>query len=197
MSYQKCLYCDRPINRYSLYHLFIEEDKLCLDCRRQLNMKRRSFRLDGMKIEYFYDYDSLFKTLLLQYKECYDEALKVIFLYRIDVYIRSRYLGYRVIYVPSSKDKLDKRGFDHLKEIFAYLGFKEIKGLKTRQDLIQEGKNYSERQKMIGNYCYEGDHVKKVLIIDDVCTSGASLKAVKKAMEGHCDVIRALVLAKS
>ena len=197
MSYRKCLYCDRPINRYSLYHLFIEEDRLCLECRRKLETKRRKFRIDDLDVEYFYEYGSFFKTLLLQYKECYDEALKDVFLYRIDVYIRTRYLGYKVVYVPSSKAKRDKRGFDHLKEIFGYLGFEEVKGLKMKEDLIQEGKDHNERQKMIGNYYYEGGYIKKVLIIDDVVTSGASLKAVKKALEGHYGKIRALVLAKA
>ncbi|MBR2577497.1 MAG: hypothetical protein IKE38_01070 [Erysipelotrichaceae bacterium] len=197
MKYQKCLYCDKPINRYSLYHLFIEEDKLCLECRRRLGFRIRHFKLDGLDVEYFYDYDSLYKTLLLQYKECYDEALRDVFLYKADVYIRIRYSGYKIIYVPSSQEKLNKRGFDHLKEIFAGLGFKEVKGLKTRQDLIQEGKNFEERQKMIGNYFYEGEYVKKLLIVDDVLTSGASLKAVKEAMKGHCGKMKALILARS
>ena len=153
--------------------------------------------VEDMKVEYLYDYDSLFKTLLLQYKECYDEALKGVFLYKIDVFLRLKYLGYRIIYVPSTKDKADKRGFDHLREVFSPLGFKEIEGLRMKEELIQEGKDYKEREKMIGNYIYDGPYIDKVLIVDDVCTSGSSLKAVKRALYGHYGKIRALVLAKT
>ena len=49
---------------------------------------------------------------------------------------------------------------------------------------------------MIGNYYYEGEFVPKVLIVDDISTTGASLLAVKEAMKGHCRVIKALVLSK-
>lgn len=148
-------------------------------------------------MEYYYDYDSLFKTLLLQYKECYDEVLAKVFLYKIDVYIRLKYFDYKLIYVPSSKKKLEERGFNHLKLIFDSLGMKEVIGLKKKEELIQEGKSLIDRQKMIGNYYYEGEHLKKVLIIDDISTTGSSLLAVKKALEGHYDKIKALVLAKA
>ena len=196
MRYRRCLYCDKEIRTYSLYHLFIEEDELCQDCRQDLELRIRHFKTEGMDCIAFYEYDSLFKTLLLQYKECYDEALKSVFLYRIDVCIRLRYAGYRILYVPSSQRKREQRGFDHLKLIFEPLGFKEVKGLRMKEELIQEGKSLNERKKMIGNYIYEGPYVSKVLIVDDIATTGSSLMAVKKAMEGHCGKMKALVLAK-
>ncbi|MBR3227747.1 MAG: hypothetical protein IKF68_04290 [Erysipelotrichaceae bacterium] len=196
MRSQRCLYCDKPITRYSLYHLFIEEDELCPDCRNRMKLKIRKFRTEGLECLSLYEYDSLFRTLLLQYKECYDEALKDVFLYRIDILIRLKYPGYHILYVPSSDRKRSKRGFDHLRLIFGPLGFKEVKGLKMKGELIQEGKSLNERKKMIGNYSYEGEYVRKVLIVDDISTTGSSLLAVKKAMEGHCDRIRALVLSK-
>lgn len=197
MMYQKCLFCDRKINRYSLYHLFIEDDLLCLDCRNKLALKIRHYKIDDLAVEYFYDYDSLFKTLLLQYKECYDEALAKVFLYKIDVYIKLKYWDYKIIYVPSSKKKLEERGFNHLRLIFDALDMKEVIGLNSKEELIQEGKSLIDRQKMIGNYYYEGEHLKKVLIIDDISTTGSSLLAVKRALEGHYDKIKALVLAKA
>ena len=79
----KCLYCDREIVTESFYSLLFERDMLCSHCRRELGLRQRHFMLDGVKCEYFYSYNSLFKQLLLQYKECYDEALKDVFLYGI------------------------------------------------------------------------------------------------------------------
>ena len=99
MKNMRCLYCDMKINKYSLYDLFVEEDKLCFKCRKQMPINRRRFNIDSLKCESFYDYDTLFKTLLLQYKECYDEALKDIFLYKIDIYLKIKYFDYGVVYV--------------------------------------------------------------------------------------------------
>ena len=193
---ESCLYCGKEINRYSLYHLFIEKDKLCLECRNSLKAKRRSFNLDELKCEYFYDYDTLFKSCLLQYKECYDEALSVIFLYKIDIYIYLKYHSYKVLYVPSSKEKLEKRGFNHLELIFNSLNLKKVGGLYLKEELIQENKKLNERKRMIDNYIYQGPSIDKLLIVDDVCTSGSSLMGIYKAMKPYCNKIKALVLAK-
>lgn len=192
---KNCLYCDTKINRYTLYSLFIEEDKLCLKCREDLKPKLNTFYIDDLKVTSIYKYDSLFKTLLLQYKECYDEALAPIFMYKIDILIRIKYLGYKILYVPSSIDKLNKRGFNHLKLIFDYMDFKEVNGLKKKEELSQANKNAKDREKMIDNFIYEGEKLDKVLIIDDVCTTGSSLKGVYKAIKGHCKHVEAFVLA--
>lgn len=191
-----CLYCDKKIDRYTFYGVFIEEDKLCLDCRKALMPKRRKTRIDAYPVTYFYQYDLLFKDLLLQYKECYDEALKDVFLYRIALYIKLRYFDYQILYVPSSKRKLETRGFNHLKEIFEPLGFKEVEGLEKREEISQEGKDLSDRKKMLGNFYYTGKEVNKVLIVDDVLTTGSTIRGVIRAMEGKCKVIRVIILAK-
>lgn len=192
-----CLYCDKKINKYSLYSLFIEEDMLCIDCRKLLNLKKKTFYLDKLRCESIYEYDSLFKTLLLQYKECYDEALKSVFLYRIDIYIRIKYIGYKIVYVPSSEEKLKIRGFNHLKEIFRPLGFKEVEGLKKKEELVQEGKGLNDRKKMMDNYYYEGEYIDRLLIVDDVCTTGSSLIGIYNAFKGKTGKIRAFVLANA
>ena len=160
-------------------------------------INRKKFVIDGLKCESFYNYDSLFKTLLLQYKECYDEALKDAFLYKIDVYIKMKYYAYKVVYIPSSKKKIEKRGFDHLRLIFDYLGFKEAGKLILKEDLIQEGKNLKKREKMKSNYLFNGEYHKKILIIDDVCTTGSSLIGAYNALKNYGDDIRAIVLSKA
>ena len=94
----RCLYCDKDINRESLYSIFIEKDKLCPVCRSLIKNNHRIFIRDDIKIESFYVYDSLFKDLLLQYKECYDEALKEVFLYGIKEKIKLKYHDYKIVY---------------------------------------------------------------------------------------------------
>ncbi len=193
----KCLYCDKNISRYSLYSLLIEKDKLCIDCRKDMKLEIYEFKLDDLECISFYKYDSLFKTILLQYKECYDEALSTVFLYRIDLMIGLMFLGYRVVYVPSSMAKKEKRGFDHLRLIFEGMNFKIVDGLRMKRELVQEGKDLIQRKEMCDNYYYDGEYIDKLLIVDDVCTTGSSLLGVYGAFKGKARVIRALVLAKA
>ena len=179
----KCLYCDREIVTESFYSLLFERDMLCSHCRRELGLRQRYFMLDGVKCEYFYSYNSLFKQLLLQYKECYDEALKDVFLYGIKEKLMIKYYGYKILYVPSSKEKLEQRGFNHLEQIFSVLNLEEVRGLKMKKELCQQNKDLASRSLMIDNYVYEGKESDKLLIVDDVCTSGSTLKGVFKAVK--------------
>lgn len=192
----RCLYCDKDINRESLYSVFIEKDKLCPVCRSLIKNNHRIFIRDDIKIESFYLYDSLFKDLLLQYKECYDEALKEVFLYGIKEKTKLKYHDYKIVYVPSSKEKLNQRGFNHLKLIFENLNLKEIKGIKMIEETSQLNKDKKERESMLHNYQYEGNALDKVLVVDDVYTTGSSIMGVCNALRPHCKKIRALTLAK-
>ena len=192
----KCLYCDREIVTESFYSLLFERDMLCSHCRRELGLRQRHFMLDVVKCEYFYSYNSLFKQLLLQYKECYDEALKDVFLYGIKEKLMIKYYGYKILYVPSSKEKLEQRGFNHLEQIFSVLNLEEVRGLKMKKELCQQNKDLALRSLMIDNYIYEGKECDKLLIVDDVCTSGSTLKGVFKAVKPYAKEIRALVLAR-
>ena len=192
----KCLYCDSEIEKINLKYLLLEDDCLCPECREKLKIERKYIVLDRLKIETFYNYDGIFKNLLLQYKECYDEALAKVFLYPLRDYINLKYHGYKVVFVPSSEEKIKNRGFNHLELIFNNLRLEHIDGLKMKENLIQEGKKLIERKKMENNYIYEGKKVKKVLIVDDVLTSGSSIKGVYKAIKPYSQKIMAVVLAR-
>ena len=193
----KCKLCDENINTISLYDLFFERDVLCKDCRSKMNFKRRIYHFRDLEIEYFYDYNPAFQTLLLQYKECYDEALYDAFLYKIDNYINFRYFGYQLLLAPSSKNKKEKRGFDHLEKMFQSVELKRVEGLNIVKDLNQHGKSFFQRSQMEDNYVYEGPKLNKVLIVDDVSTTGSTIRGIYKAIKPYCKKIKVLVLAKT
>ena len=192
----KCLYCDEEISKTTLYSIFFEEDLLCPNCRNKMKYHHQKFSIDGLDVESFYDYDSLFKDLLLQYKECYDEALKDVFLYRINNYINFKYHDYKTIYIPSTKNKIAERGFNHLNLIFDSLTLQHVKTLSMSEELSQYSKNYEERRKMVNNLIYKGEKLNKVLIIDDVYTTGSSLLGAYNALKGYAKKCKAIVLAK-
>lgn len=191
----RCIYCDGLINKVNISDLLIKEDILCINCRKQLNYQRRYIKIGDIKIETFYEYDSLFRSILLQYKECYDEALKDVFLHRLNEYIFFRYYGYEIIPIPSSRKKIQERGFDHLRLIYENVGLKINDGLIMKEDLIQQGKGMMERKRMIDNYIYTGKPIKKALIVDDVITTGSSVVGAYNAIKSHAMHIKIIVLA--
>ena len=144
----RCLYCDKTIKTYTFSSLFLKEDELCPSCRKKLKIKRRKINLGEFEVETFYDYDGIFRDLLLQYKECHDEALKDVFLYGLKEYIETAYHGYRLLLIPSTARKREERGFDHLKEMFRLVQLHRAEGLEMRLDFTQEGKKLEERALM-------------------------------------------------
>lgn len=193
----KCKLCDNNINNISLYELIFERDVLCKECRSKMNFKKRIIKTHVYTITYFYDYNQMFQTLLLQYKECYDEALYDAFLFKIDTYISIKYRNYSLLLAPSSKAKIDKRGFNHLEKIFSRLPLKRVDGLYLREDINQEGKSFFQRQQMMDNYIYKGPKLDKVLIVDDVYTTGSTIKGLYSAIKPYANKIEILVLAKT
>ncbi|MBR4462711.1 MAG: ComF family protein [Erysipelotrichaceae bacterium] len=192
----KCLYCDSRIDKITLKSLFFKEDPLCRECRKALKTEHKTIRINEIEVSTFFDYDSLFRSVLLQYKECCDEALKDVFLYDLAFMIYLRYLGYEIVLIPSSELKKEKRGFDHLKLIFESTGLKMNDGLKMKKQLIQEGASAEERKRMTDNYVYEGKPLRKALIVDDVMTTGSSLYGAYQALKPYAGKIKVLSLAR-
>lgn len=192
----KCLYCTREINDLQLSALLFRRPLLCQSCRKALQLQHLKTKLEDFELESLYKYDSLFKTLLLQYKECYDEALSPVFLNDWIDYLRFKYHGYQLLYPPISQKKLQERGFDHLFLIFKELKLPIAEGLMMKEERIQEGLDQVQRSLMKDNFCYSGKAIEKLLIVDDVVTTGATIMGIRKAVGSRAKVIKALALAK-
>ena len=191
----RCLYCDEEIATYTFKSLILKEDSLCPSCRRRLQVKRKKIDLGGFEAEAFFPYDGFYRDLLLQYKECHDEALRDVFVYDLKEYLELKYHGYVLLCIPSSEKKREERGFDHLKGMFQSVQLKQIDGLKMLEERTQEGKNFMERRQMIGNYRYFGPHYESILLADDVITTGSTLKGAVESLSGHCERLKVISLA--
>ena len=190
-----CLFCDRPIHAYTFRSLFWKEDELCPDCRARLKVSRRIVDMGEFRVETFFEYDGIFRELLLQYKECHDEALKDVFLYDLKEYLEIRYRSYSLMFIPSSRKKRMERGFDHLEEMFQTVQLKRAHGLYMKKEMSQEGRNSSERREMIANFAYQGPFTDRILLVDDVLTTGSTLKGAYRSLKPHSSDIKVLSLA--
>ena len=168
-----------------------------MECREKLVCKKKVMNINGYDIETFYKYDGMFKNLLIQYKECYDEALADVFLYDLKEYLEIKYFGYTLVFVPSSNLKLNERGFNHLEKMFDTVKLNKSNAINIKQDIIQQGKTKEERKEIIDNYYYVGGYIKKALLVDDVVTTGSSLLASYKAIKPYCGSIKTLALARA
>lgn len=195
MSSVKCLYCDKTIGSFTLRSLLLKKDELCPDCRKKLKVTRKRIDLGEFQVETFFDYDGLFRDLLLQYKECHDEALKDVFLYDLKEYLGLRYHGYHLLCIPSSFKKSEERGFDHLKAMFQTVQLVPLEGLKMKREITQEGKDLVQRRLMESNYIYNGPNVDKILLADDIMTTGSTLKGAFSCVKSHARKVKVISLA--
>ena len=89
---------------------------------------------------------------------------------------------------PSSKNKFEQRGFNHVEKIFSKLGIELIDGFEkidnTKQMLLHKDERLLIKDKIklkenlnLGN--------KKIILIDDVCTTGATLNAMWEHLKDY------------
>lgn len=181
----RCIYCDEKYDyNNSLIDMYLSDDMLCTKCRSELIIKRKRTKLDGLKVTSYYPYEGLIKDLLLQYKECFDEALCDVFFFRIKDEIRLLYHGYTLIPCPSSRSKKERRGFDHMVKMCGCLKMPILDCLYMQDDISQVSKDQRKRKRMIDNIKVKEDIVipDKILLVDDVITTGSTLLGAYKAL---------------
>lgn len=102
--------------------------------------------------------------------------------------------------LPSSKESDDERGFNHVEEIFNTLGLPFNKVLYKKFHHKQSDGHFKDRinvNKVIGIENGKSLTDKKILIVDDVCTTGSSIRcAIKLVEEYKPKDIKILVVSK-
>lgn len=186
-----------PSDGLSLIELFQKEDLLCGYCRKLLTPLKREVSVLDFSVYALYLYDEQFEQWIYQVKEAKDVTLAPVFLHPYVSLLKKRIAGKTVVMVPSSAKKTKQRGFEVLPTLYQGLGV-ELNCPFEKDDVKQSQRNASQRSR-IKNHIRLIDKRrildKDVVLIDDVCTTGQTLKACLDLIKPYVKTVSVVVLA--
>jgi len=172
-----CKLCFNEIGD-SLFNILHKSPTICQKCFSTFNPKLKHFKVDGVRVDYIFDYDEIVREQLYKFKGCFDIELSTIFLERFKTWLMIKYFGYVIVPAPSYSEADDVRGFNHVVEIFKVLNKPIFQCIKKTKNIKQADLSAKERES-IKNYLVIDDlslNKKKILIVDDVFTTGSTVK---------------------
>lgn len=196
-----CKICFSDIKDNSLLNLLNRDIDVCQRCFQEIKMHFFKFDVLGYSAISIYRYDEKIQSLLYQFKGCFDFELFDVFFGRILRELRFRYLGYVVVPVPSYKQEDEIREFNHVEEMFKPLKL-PIRHMLTKTKKVKQATSSTEQRKEIIKHIALSDvsdlSQYKILLVDDVYTTGSTMKACIRLIEKlHPKRIEVLVMSKT
>ena len=194
-----CKLCFEKIHFNGINALIIIR-MICQMCYNGFDLIIKKEYINGLEVRYLYDYNEFLKKNFYLLKGCYDIELKDMFLDRWKYILRLIYKGYLLVPVPSYFESDNKRGFNHVEEIFSSLKLISNKCLKKTKDIKQANLSKKQREKIDKVLIIENGEIlkgKKVLIVDDIYTTGSTLNAcINLVRKYYPKVLKCLILCK-
>ncbi len=201
MRTKVCKLCFKDYYQISLLDILDDSNCICKQCYKEIVPVFKQFDVDGYKAVSIYGYTPKIQSLLFQFKGCFDIEIGNVFLERYRRELRFRYIDYVLVPIPSFKDDDENRGFNHVIEMFKILKLPMIDLIeKTKQ--VKQATSSSKERIEISKYLQlknrQSLKKKNVLIVDDVYTTGATMKAAIKLVEQlNPKKIEILVMSKT
>lgn len=193
-----CKSCFQKIKSNPCKELIEREQILCQDCMDKIESNFVRKTIDGIDILFLSNYDGLLKEWLMNFKEYGDIELAPCFLYPFLPYLRLFYSSYLFVPLPSLKRRNEERGFVHLEEMLKASHLPYVSLLEKRGEEEQKEKGTSDRRGSKDIFLREQSMDvtgKKLLLFDDVYTSGGTLKASYNAIKSlPYKKVKALIL---
>lgn len=194
----ECLVCFKSVvEGLDLLELIFKNDVLCGNCRKKLIKINREFDVEGLSVHTIYQYNDVLEKWMYQIKESKDETLGKCFLYGLSKKIEKAYRGYILVMVPSSIEKTQERGFHAVSKMFESVKL-EKHNCFSKDNIKQSKLKRTERQHIIDSIHLIDSSIKdnqKILLVDDVCTTGSSLKACYQLLKTDKNKVDILVIA--
>lgn len=195
-----CKICFKEIEEDSFHSLLRKDAKICHSCFLKFEPVLRKFKVGDINCYHIYYYDEEVQKQLYQFKGCFDIELSGVFLDYFRTYLRLKYFGYVMIPAPSSRETDEQRGFNHVVEMFKPLGLKMIQCIHKTKNIKQSDLKADERHKIKEHLTIDNVDLtkKKVLIVDDVYTTGSTVKAMIDLVKiKNPKKIKVLVMSKT
>ncbi len=196
IKYNECLICFSSLLKKTTVSHLIYPMPICLDCIQRFSFINRTILFHQYPLHILYKYNDFFKGLLYQYKGMYDYALKDVFLCLYENELKKKYKDYVVAVAPSSKEDNQKRGFSPMETLSNSIFDNTFTGLYKVNNFKQSDYTFEKRKMVEKNLSIKDKEKlkgKNVLIIDDVLTSGETLKTclmlVLSAQPKHVELL--------
>ena len=189
-----CKVCNKELNEFYINDLLgIKKHTLCYACFNEFPFINEITNIDKFKCLSLYSYKGIIKELIYQLKGLKDYEIKDVFIEYFKDWLNDLYKGYTITFVPSFHLDDDNRGFNHVEVIFSLLNNKKVKLFTKKYNYKQSDQKYSDRKNINHIITLNKSNLKglkKVLIVDDVLTSGNSLKTCASLLykEGVKDI---------
>jgi len=159
-------------------------------------------RLENLKklrklnnIYYIWDYNEEFKKLIFSYKYSRKKSLAKLIAKLIEeefkFIIQKEKIDF-IVSVPINKKRENERGYNQVDEILKQLNvnYVEIKRIKNTEKMHKLLNEKLREENIRGSFRIESDfdfRNKKILLVDDIITTGATLKEIKNSILNDID----------
>ena len=195
-----CKICFEEIEEDSLHSLLFKDAKICHKCYLKFKPKFTRFKIGEIDGYHIYDYDEEVQNELYKLKGCNDYELAGAFLDYQRVFLSIKYFGYTMVPAPSAEDADKERGFNHVQEIFKSLKLKMNCCIHKTSNVKQSDLSATERKNIKKHLIIDDVDLskKRILIVDDVYTTGSTVKAMIDLVKSRgAKKIKVLVLSKT